>query len=697
MQRMETSEESKSYLWPLRITGVFVLLITASLLSMYYDHASWFTLLIIYTFYLALHVSPRTAVIIAAALSAYTSVFNMYYRRADFAEEFFFVIIVWLLAAYVPSTMKRLSLRCKESEEFHRSILEATPYGIVETKVDGTITFCNKELLRIVAAERKEQVVGKNVLEFIIPERREKARELMRETLVRGSMKNLEYTALRVDGNTGEQELSIAVRYRPANSHPTPAGYIGIVRDVTEEKKNVREAARFRHLLDQVNDGIFIHSVEEMKIVDVNEAALTMSGYSREELLQKSVLDLDVGTNPQEQEELKREVLEHGTTTFETVTLLKDGSKAYTEVKLSKIEMQREPYLVSVVRDVTRIKRAEKENRERKRYFEALLESSPSALITLNAEDRIDGWNPGAESLFHFNVHEVMGREIDDLLSGDDPEVYREAVEFTRRVGKGEHLPPTEGIRFTREGDRIETIITASPIMMDGEIIGSVAVYTDNTGFKRAEREVTSLLREKEQLLKEVHHRIKNHMGTISSIISLNEDYYDDARIREVLGDIHNKIRVMQNIYQSLYIGDDVSSVQLSSFFDPLLRDLETAYVTGTSIPITTDIEDLELSAKQSLPVGIIVNELVTNALKYSFPGRAEGSIRIAIRRDEDNAEMLRITVADDGAGIPDHIVANEDYGFGLTLVKGYAQQFDGEMRIRNDGGTIVDVWIVIE
>ncbi len=697
MQRMETSEESKSYLWPLRITGVFVLLITASLLSMYYDHASWFTLLIIYTFYLALHVSPRTAVIIAAALSAYTSVFNMYYRRADFAEEFFFVIIVWLLAAYVPSTMKRLSLRCKESEEFHRSILEATPYGIVETKVDGTITFCNKELLRIVAAERKEQVVGKNVLEFIIPERREKARELMRETLVRGSMKNLEYTALRVDGNTGEQELSIAVRYRPANSHPTPAGYIGIVRDVTEEKKNVREAARFRHLLDQVNDGIFIHSVEEMKIVDVNEAALTMSGYSREELLQKSVLDLDVGTNPQEQEELKREVLEHGTTTFETVTLLKDGSKAYTEVKLSKIEMQREPYLVSVVRDVTRIKRAEKENRERKRYFEALLESSPSALITLNAEDRIDGWNPGAESLFHFNVHEVMGREIDDLLSGDDPEVYREAVEFTRRVGKGEHLPPTEGIRFTREGDRIETIITASPIMMDGEIIGSVAVYTDNTGFKRAEREVTSLLREKEQLLKEVHHRIKNHMGTISSIISLNEDYYDDARIREVLGDIHNKIRVMQNIYQSLYIGDDVSSVQLSSFFDPLLRDLETAYVTGTSIPITTDIEDLELSAKQSLPVGIIVNELVTNALKYSFPGRAEGSIRIAIRRDEDNAEMLRITVADDGASIPDHIVANKDYGFGLTLVKGYAQQFDGEMRIRNDGGTIVDVWIVIE
>jgi len=694
---METSEESKSYLWPLRITGVFVLLITASLLSMYYDHASWFTLLIIYTFYLALHVSPRTAVIIAAALSAYTSVFNMYYRRADFAEEFFFVIIVWLLAAYVPSTMKRLSLRCKESEEFHRSILEATPYGIVETKVDGTITFCNKELLRIVAAERKEQVVGKNVLEFIIPERREKARELMRETLVRGSMKNLEYTALRVDGNTGEQELSIAVRYRPANSHPTPAGYIGIVRDVTEEKKNVREAARFRHLLDQVNDGIFIHSVEEMKIVDVNEAALTMSGYSREELLQKSVLDLDVGTNPQEQEELKREVLEHGTTTFETVTLLKDGSKAYTEVKLSKIEMQREPYLVSVVRDVTRIKRAEKENRERKRYFEALLESSPSALITLNAEDRIDGWNPGAESLFHFNVHEVMGREIDDLLSGDDPEVYREAVEFTRRVGKGEHLPPTEGIRFTREGDRIETIITASPIMMDGEIIGSVAVYTDNTGFKRAEREVTSLLREKEQLLKEVHHRIKNHMGTISSIISLNEDYYDDARIREVLGDIHNKIRVMQNIYQSLYIGDDVSSVQLSSFFDPLLRDLETAYVTGTSIPITTDIEDLELSAKQSLPVGIIVNELVTNALKYSFPGRAEGSIRIAIRRDEDNAEMLRITVADDGASIPDHIVANKDYGFGLTLVKGYAQQFDGEMRIRNDGGTIVDVWIVIE
>jgi PAS domain S-box-containing protein len=465
--------------------------------------------------------------------------------------------------------MKRLSLRYRESEEFHRSILEATPHGIVETAVDGTVTFCNEELLSIVGAERAEQIMGKNVLDFIIPERREKARELMREALVRGSMKNLDYTALRLDGSTGEQELSIAVRYSTGNSHPSPAGFIGVVRDVSEERKNYRESVRFRYLLDQVNDAILIHSVEEGKIVDVNEAALRMGGYSREELLRKSVLDLDVGTGPQEQEELKREVLDYGMTTFETVNLLKDGSKAYTEIKLSKIEMLREPYLVSVIRDVTRI--------------------------------------------------------------------------------------------------------------------------------KRAEREVKSLLQEKEQLLKEVHHRIKNHMGTISSILSLNEDYYDDERISGVLGDIHNKIRVMQNIYQSLYIGEDVSSVCLSSFINPLIRDLEYAYVVGSGITFQRDIEDLELSAKQSLPLGIIVNELVTNALKYSFPGRTRGTIRVSIRRDEESTDVLRIAVTDDGVGIPEEIIREEDYGFGLTLVKGYAQQFDGGVSLHNEEGAAVEVFLLLE
>lgn len=686
---------------PAKYNGTFLIvagtavLLGASVLTYVYGNSSWFTLLILYTGYLALRLRPVPSLIIAAGGASYASFFNLYLRGADFNIEFFFVILVWLATGYVPSKLRELYLHYKGKEEFLRSILQATPHGVVQTDLEGYISFCNTELLSIVGAETEAQVCGKNVLEFILPEKRENAREVMKRTLAEGCCKHLEYSGYRIDGSVSEHDLSIALTYRTGGHQRTPTGFVGIVRDITEEKKHLWDAQRFRRLLDEVNDAILIHSVQEGKIVDVNEAALTMGGYSREELLEKSVLELDVGKTTQEQEGIKEEVLEKGGTTFETINVLKDGSKAHTEVKLSKIEIQHEPYLVSVVRDITRARRAEIQNRERALYLEALLNSSPSAMITLDPENKIREWNPGAQRLFHYSREEALGRNIDALITGNDEAVQLAAHELTDSVSRGRHLPPTDVLRYTREGSPIEAIVTAAPIMTGGSINGVVAVYTDNTSFKEAQRRVNALLHEKEQLLKEVHHRIKNHMHTISSIISLHSSHCGDENTAELLDEIISKIRVMQTIYQNLYIGEDVNAVSLHSFVEPLLRDLETAYVYMGSIEIRHEIEELTISARQSLSVGIVVNELVTNSLKYSFPEGGRGTISVSV--SSVGEQVLRIAVADDGSGIPDTVMKNEDYGFGLTLVDGYARQYNGSMEINNENGTTVTVTIELE
>jgi two-component sensor histidine kinase len=184
-------------------------------------------------------------------------------------------------------------------------------------------------------------------------------------------------------------------------------------------------------------------------------------------------------------------------------------------------------------------------------------------------------------------------------------------------------------------------------------------------------------------------------MNTISAIISLRSSYIDDQKLHEVLEEVQDKIRLMQNIYQTLYTGDDVGTIHINSFLQQLLHDIESTYIKRQRIHIETDIEDIAVTSKQSLPIGIIVTELITNSLKYAFKEKEVGTISISIHKS--NTGGLRIQVADNGEGLPSKIKENEEYGFGLTLVKGYVQQFDGEMSIDNTDGTSIRITMELE
>ena len=555
------------------IIGV-LLFFSASYLAYISSESSWFALLIVYTFYSALFLTPTQAVLLGAGFSVYTSLFSFYILRADFTVELGFVILVWLLAAYFPSKMKQNFRRFSAGEALHRGILEASPHGIIRTDLQGTITFCNPKQLELVGGKSKDELIGKNAFDFIVPKQRERAHENLKKLLEKGSQHNMMYTAFKLDGSTFEQELSTAVTY---DEHHKPSGFIGIVRDITRE------------------------------------------------------------------------------------------------------------------RDILHL------NEERRLYLEAILDSSVDAILTLDTENNIKEWNLGAEKLFHYSKEEALGRNLDTLLAGGTQEVLEDAQELTDRVNQGLQVPPTETRRYTKEGEAIDVIVSGAPIIVEKEFRGIVATYTDITQQKRAEEKVQNLLDEKERLLQEVHHRIKNHMTTLSSIVLLNSYASDDPKVKEVLEEVNSRIKIMQNIYQGLYTSENLDSVKISTYIEQLLHDLRDAYVYDEKISILTDIEEISVTPKQSLPIGIIVNELVTNSLKYAYPDTTGGTIYVSVhRRGED---LITIQVRDDGQGLASGTIEKSEYGFGLTLVDGYTTQFNGELDIgrHNDRGTEITVTIEIE
>ena len=211
------------------------------------------------------------------------------------------------------------------------------------------------------------------------------------------------------------------------------------------------------------------------------------------------------------------------------------------------------------------------------------------------------------------------------------------------------------------------------------EMFGVVREVTERI---RREQRIQELVEQKDALIREVHHRIKNHMATLLSFISLQSNESDDAAVTAALTETQERVRIMLAIYDDLYKGRDMEEVNLALVIGRIVAGLERAYAGLQRVSLEQQVEDTVVSADTSLAAGIIVNELVTNAFKYAFPAdHLQPSPRIRITVRTRNTDCLEIIVADNGIGTPGRVRE----GFGLTVVRSYARDGEEEVRIGTD------------
>ena len=215
---------------------------------------------------------------------------------------------------------------------------------------------------------------------------------------------------------------------------------------------------------------------------------------------------------------------------------------------------------------------------------------------------------------------------------------------------------------------------------------GITILFNDITERKRAEDQIKMLLSEKELLLKEVHHRIKNNMTLITSLLSLQASSMTDERAIGALKDAESRVRAMVDIYDKLYRDTDYRAIGLQSYFTSLLNDLSRHYTTSARIRMDHDVDDALLDTRIVFPLGIIITELVTNALKYAFPGDRQGVIEVQLKVD---GGTLRLRVADDGIGMESELLDHHAHGFGMQLVGLLAQQISAETAVVAHNGTV--------
>ncbi|TAN39436.1 MAG: sensor histidine kinase, partial [Nitrospirae bacterium] len=200
-------------------------------------------------------------------------------------------------------------------------------------------------------------------------------------------------------------------------------------------------------------------------------------------------------------------------------------------------------------------------------------------------------------------------------------------------------------------------------------------------------------LSEKELLLHEIHHRVKNNMQVITSLLDLQLGYLENKDPRELFSDIKNRIRTMSLVHEKLYLAKDLSHVDFSDYIATLVSNLYKFNNLGQDrIALRLDIEDISLGIDTAIPCGLIVNELITNALKYAFPGERTGEIQVRLRVLEaasDAGAEYELTVSDNGVGIPESLDLNQVKSLGLYLVTTLARhQLQGTVQLNRTGGT---------
>jgi len=201
---------------------------------------------------------------------------------------------------------------------------------------------------------------------------------------------------------------------------------------------------------------------------------------------------------------------------------------------------------------------------------------------------------------------------------------------------------------------------------------------------------IEKALDEKEFLMREIHHRVKNNLQMVSSLLSLQSNYIKDETALEAVNDSRNRVHSMSLIHQSLYGEEDLSTIEINDYVQKLVENLYQSYtINPDKIKLITDIDAMKLDVDTIIPIGLILNELITNCLKYAFPNQTNGMIKVIFK--EINGQ-IKLSVYDNGIGLPENFMNNQKKTFGHKMIHAFLKKLNGKINMYSEDGTKVDI-----
>ncbi len=469
-------------------------------------------------------------------------------------------------------------------------------------------------------------------------------------------------------------------------------------RKIKSQKENLEMT---QYCIDNCHLGILILD-NDAGIQYANKYILDELGYSKKELTGRNISFINPEITEKKWEEIRKNSKDG--IIYESTQISKSGKSHPVEITYNNIDYNDETISFSFIKNIEKQKEQEKLLIENKMAISTAQAKLSNAMQMaglgsweLDIESNLFTFTDEFYSIFHTTAEKEGGytmtpaqyaekfvhpeamhhviEETQKAIDTDDPEYSRQLEHKVLYSDGGEGYI---SVRFFIEKDK------------NGKTIKTYGANQDITEMKKREEVIASLLKEKELLLREVHHRVKNNMRTIESLISLQLAGIPDGEARDILMEARQRISIMMNIYRNLSAQDNYQYANGRLIVLETISNITKLYSLKRKIKIETDIDDYMVTVSFAINICIIVNELVTNSYKYAFPDSSEGIIGIRIKNLDKN--YLEIDVRDNGSGIPENIIKEKKYGLGLTLVESMVENSEGNLKINPGNGTEISI-----
>jgi len=436
------------------------------------------------------------------------------------------------------------------------------------------------------------------------------------------------------------------------------------------------------------------------RFMKVNQAFADMTGYSPEELCRMTFVDI---THP---DDLQRDIQgiesvrmrEDDKWHAEKRYLRKDGTSIWVSVSgnVTHFDGEQPVRTIAVIQDITERKVAVEALQASERKYRELVEAANSIILRWDKQGVIRFVNNFGLQFFGYSANELVGRSVMTIVPRVETSSGRDLDALVKDilVHPEQHTyVPNENIK--KDGSTAWIAWTNKAILdANGDVCEILAIGNDITALKQTEAElreseerIRASLTEKEVLLKEIHHRVKNNMQVISSLVELQADEVQDQAICRVLKDVTFRVRSMAMVHEKLYQSDDFAHVDFADYARSLLRYLWQAQAGAIpGVAMKMNLEPVLLPVNEAVPCGLMLNELFTNSLKHAFVGRETGAVTVSLQNGGRGKVVL--SVQDDGIGLPLEMDIKNARSLGLRLVQMLARQLRASVEAQHHNGT---------
>ena len=572
---------------------------------------------------------------------------------------------------------KATQMRLADAERLNRSIIESSIDMIVAFNDEGELTQYNQAFAVEFGLEFGEEAEAYKFRNFVATK---SEADRIRNLVYENSNFSGETQGKRLNGDVFPMYLTVALLRDEADN---VFGAMAVGRDITEAKLAQEELEaseeRYRSILDNANDAIFTLD-DSGFFTYTNPSFNELLGYSEIELSKRTVHDVIQGL-PKRGKTWIKAIAESGA---EREFVAADG-KVLTMLGGATIQHNdkgKPTGVRGIYLDITDMLLHERRAKTQSAKLESIFDSTENMIMfTMDSADRVNAFNKNFKNIFEYDfglTFDTSKSFIEHISRVVDEEPYQGQLRLFLRAMEGKPQQFELPLK-TIHGESRWYQVFLNPVSLGEDQREISCIAYDITERKEIDRAIRSALKEKEVLLQEVHHRVKNNLQVISSMLNLQKSFVKDPETLNLLEESTNRIATMSYIHESLYRNTDFANISFAEYLQRLSANLIQSYSRNDcEVVLQTVFDEVYLSLEQAIPCGLITNELVSNSLKYAFPDRAQGIITLRIQHVEGGA--VELEVSDDGVGLPPGMDFAKNDSLGVYLVQALTEQIDGEL-----------------